>query len=89
MNSKEILKKIADEKNFIGVDSIINKILTDATLEAEKGNYSMYIDKYFNGCSYNVKYEIVKILESEPYNFYIERYSDTIEQKIYIILKWL
>lgn len=49
----------------------------------------MYIDKYFNGCSYNVKYEIVKILESEPYNFYIERYSDTIEQKIYIILKWL
>lgn len=89
MNSKEILKKIADEKNFIGADSIINKILTDATLEAEKGNYSMYIDKYFNGCSHNVKYEIVKILESEPYNFYIERYSDTIEQKIYIILKWL
>lgn len=88
MTSKEILKKIADQKNFRGTDNIINKILTDATLEAEKGNYSMYIDKYFNGCSYNVKYEIVKILESEPYNFYIERYSDIKEQNIYIILQW-
>lgn len=88
MYNKQELKKIADEVNFVNKGGILNKILEGALTSAKQGSYSMYIDSFFAKCNYNLKIEILNMLESPPYNFKVEKFTDIRENSSSTTLYW-
>ncbi len=88
MYTKQALKEIADEVNFVNKDGILNKILEEALTSAKQGRYSIYIDSFFGKCDYSLKIEIINMLKSPPYNFKIEQFSDIRENSSSTTLYW-
>ena len=88
MYTKQVLKKITDEVNFVNKDGLLNKILEEALTSAKQGRYSIYIDSFFTKCDYSLKIEILKMLESPPYNFEIKKFSDIRENSSSTTLYW-
>ena len=88
MYNRQELKKIADEVNFVNKDGILNKILEGAIASAKQGRYSICIDSFFEKCDYSLKIEMVNILESPPYNFEVEKFTDIRENSSSTNLYW-